>query len=216
MVGHTNSSNVLKFLDDGIAQSEQTNVLGRVRKVENHLYKMGETGGVDQNYIDKELEEVGETQNNIMEQFTEYQNRNLEQSRVEETHRVEETNHRTEDPQRSTRGTTPGTKNSHKKPPELEGDVNHKGFDAWNRKLMDYLTLSGLDKYDQNVQIPTLRGFLSKEMYNKMRFAMGVEDGTKLTLDKILTTTKKFIRAKRNIALDRVELSKKSKKRAKT
>ena len=100
---------------------------------------------------------------------------------------------------------TSPNKSMMKKPPELEGDVSLKDFEVWKRKFMDYVVLSEMDKCDHDVQVATLRGFLSTEMYNKTKFAMGIEDETALTIEEILEKIKRFIRAKRNIALDRVE-----------
>ena len=50
----------------------------------------------------------------------------------------------------------------------------------------------------------TLRGFLSSDMYDKLRISVGVEDDTDLNVEQILELLRKFIRSKRNIALDRV------------
>ena len=51
----------------------------------------------------------------------------------------------------------------------------------------------------------TLRGFLSADMYNKLRISVGIEDDTEKNVGDILEATKKFIRSKRNIALDCIE-----------
>ena len=50
----------------------------------------------------------------------------------------------------------------------------------------------------------TLRGFLSPDMYDKLRISIGVEDDTDMNVEQILESIKTFIRSKRNIALDRV------------
>ena len=41
-------------------------------------------------------------------------------------------------------------------------------------------------------------------MYNKLRISVGAEDDTDLNVEEILELIRKFIRSKRNIALDRV------------
>ena len=95
-------------------------------------------------------------------------------------------------------------KNVHKKPIEMQSDISLKDFEIWKRKFKDYLVLTGLNDAPRETQIATLRGFLSSDMYDKLRISVGVEDDTNLDVEQILELLRKFIRSKRNIALDRV------------
>ena len=95
-------------------------------------------------------------------------------------------------------------KNVHKKPIEMQSDISLKDFEIWKRKFADYLVLTGLNDAPRQTQIATLRGFLSSDMYDKLRISVGVEDDTDLDVEQILELLRKFIRSKRNIALDRV------------
>ena len=95
-------------------------------------------------------------------------------------------------------------KNVHKKPVELESDISLKDFETWRRKFTDYLVLTGLSEASKSTQVATLRGFLSSDMYDKLRISIGVEYDTDMDAEQILESIRKFIRSKRNIALDRV------------
>ena len=86
----------------------------------------------------------------------------------------------------------------------MESDISLKDFETWKRKFSDYLVLTGLNEAQRETQVATLRGFLSSDMYDKLRISVGVEDDTELTVEEILELIRKFIRSKRNIALDRV------------
>lgn len=94
--------------------------------------------------------------------------------------------------------------NVHKKPVEMESDISLKDFEILKRKFSDYLVLTGLNEAQRGTQVATLRGFLSSDMYDKLRISVGVEDDTELNLEEILELIRKFIRLKRNIALDGV------------
>ena len=72
----------------------------------------------------------------------------------------------------------------------------------WKRKFSGYLVLTGLNDAPRQTQVATLRGFLSCDMYDKLRISVGVEDDTDLNVEQILELLRKFIRSKRNIALD--------------
>ena len=63
--------------------------------------------------------------------------------------------HRNEE---ATSRTLPGnTKNTHNKPPELNGDVDLKCFEARQYKFMDYYVLSGMHKSSRKFQLANLR-----------------------------------------------------------
>ena len=87
---------------------------------------------------------------------------------------------------------------------ELESDISLKDFETWRRKFSDYLALTGLSEASKLTQVATLRGFLSSDMYDKLRISIGVEDDTDLDAEQILESIRNFIRSKRNIALNRV------------
>ena len=86
----------------------------------------------------------------------------------------------------------------------MQSDISLKDFEICKRKFKDYLVLTGLNDAPKVTQVATLRGFLSSDMYDKLRISVGVEDDTDLDVEQILELLRKFIRSKRNIALDRV------------
>ena len=77
-------------------------------------------------------------------------------------------------------------KNRHKKPVELESDISLKDFEIWKRKFSDYLVLTGLNDAPRQTQVAALRGFLSSDMYDKLRISVGSEDDTDLNVEEIL------------------------------
>ena len=87
----------------------------------------------------------------------------------------------------------------------MDTDISLKDFEIWKRKFSDYLVLSGIKEASRQTQVAILRGFLTADMYSKLRISVGIEDDTEKNVDEILESIKKFIRSKRNIALDRVE-----------
>ena len=58
-----------------------------------------------------------------------------------------------------------------------------KDFEIWKRKFKDYLVLTGLNDAPRETQVATLRGFLSSDMYDKLRISVGVEDDTDLGVE---------------------------------
>ena len=64
--------------------------------------------------------------------------------------------------------------------------------------------MTAINEAPRQAQVAALRGFLSSDMYDKLRIYVGVEDDTDLNVEQILEILRKFIRSKRNIALDRV------------
>ena len=85
-------------------------------------------------------------------------------------------------------------KNIHKKPVELESDISLKDFEIWRRKFSDYVVLTGLNEASRLTQVATLRGFLSSDMWDKLRMSIGVEDDTDMNVERILESIKTFIR----------------------
>ena len=78
---------------------------------------------------------MDKVQTYVNEQFVIFQQRNLEDSREAQGNGDKEHEHRNEE---ATSRTLKGhVKNMHKKPPKLDGDVDLKGFEAWQRKYMD-------------------------------------------------------------------------------
>ena len=155
--------------------------MDRLHKVENHLHKMNEKAGIaqqGQDYMAKELDDVDIAQNNVNEQFVAYQQRNFENSREAQGNGDGVHDQRNEGATLRIPGNANTTKYAHKKPPELDGDVNLKGFDAWQRKYVDYYVLSGMDKASRQIQLANLQSYLATDMVDKLSFAMEIEDDT--------------------------------------
>ncbi len=66
-----------------------------------------------------------------------------------------------------------------------------KDFDEWKKKLMDYYTLTGIDKCDDKVKVTTLRSYLSKHMHNILEFSIDIRDEDETTMDDVLDAIKK-------------------------
>lgn len=62
--------------------------------------------------------------------------------------------------------------------------------------------MTGLNEASRLAQVAKLRGFLSSDMYDKLRISVGTEDDTDMNVKQILEPRKKFIISQRNIALD--------------
>ena len=87
----------------------------------------------------------------------------------------------------------------------MRADINIEDFEIWRRNISVYLALTVLNQAPRQTQVATLRGFLSSDMYSKLRIAAGVEDDTDMELEQIREALRKSISSKRNIALDRTQ-----------
>ena len=99
-------------------------------------------------------------------------------------------------------------KQNFKKPNELEEHATLKDFEEWKCKIMDYYTLTGIDKCDEKVKVTSLRSYLTKHMHNILQYSIGIRDEEDRSMEEVLEAIRKFIRSKRNILLDRVEFEK--------
>ena len=178
-------------------------------KIIAHLEKMGEAGEDEslQAAVSKELAEAMAIDEAVNEEFVVYRQRIQENlAQANQTNGADhdgEADSNLEETATNVR-TRNHLKNVHKKPTEMESDISLKDFETWKRKFKDYLVLTGLNDAPKETQVATLRGFLSSDMYDKLRISVGVEDDTDLGVEQILELLRKFIRSKRNIALDRV------------
>ena len=89
-------------------------------------------------------------------------------------------------------------------PEKLEPDIKLAQFDSWRNAWKDYVSVTGMNKYDMDRQRGVFRTTLSLEMRSVLLHALDVKDDTKDTVDEILDKIRKYIRSKRNVALDRV------------
>ena len=94
-----------------------------------------------------------------------------------------------------TTGVSSIPKQNFKKPNKLEEQATLKDFDEWKKKLMDYYTLTGIDKCEDKVKVTTLRSYLSKHMHNFLEVSIGIRDEAETTMDDVLEKTRKFIRS---------------------
>ena len=201
---------VLKYSDVARTEKLKTLVLEQNDKVIAHLEKM--LDGVEDDqvdaYIGAQMEDAEGVEKQITEMFVAYCQRIQENlAQVNQTNRAEDHDVEVEGNQdETTTNARPKNhlKNVHKKPIEMQSDISLKDFEIWKRKFKDYLVLTGLNDAPRETQVATLRGFLSSDMYDKLRISVGVEDDTDLGVEQILKLLRKFIRSKRNIALDRV------------
>ena len=201
---------VLKYSDVARTEKLKTLVLEQNDKVIAHLEKMLDVVEDDQvdAYITAQMEDAEGVEKQITETFVMYCQRIQENvAQGNQTNRAEDNDGEIEgNPEETAINARPKVhlKNVHKKPVELESDISLKDFETWRRKFSDYLVLTGLNEASKLTQVATLRGFLSSDMYDKLRISIGVEDDTDMDAEQILESIRKFIRSKRNIALDRV------------
>ena len=132
-----------------------------IRETEDHLFKMSELENMyvqDQEYIEKELDTVGEVRRKINEQFVEYQQKMFE---LAAEHQQRDDDGANDDGGDGVTGQAnenlPNLANSakkfHRKPPELDGNADLKGLEAWQENFMDYHMLSGMENDKNNVQM---------------------------------------------------------------
>ena len=67
-------------------------------------------------------------------------------------------------------------KQNFKKPNELEENATLKDFEEWKKKLMDYYTLTGIDRCDEKMKVTTLLSYLTKHTHNILEFSIGIRD----------------------------------------
>ncbi len=107
----------------------------------------------------------------------------------------------------ATGGTTGQTaRPTAKAPPTLEKDVTFKKFIQWRKTWDNYTTVIKLEDQTPEQQVATFRSFCSPELLDKMVHAMSIPDDTRMRLTEILETVEKYLKERRNLALDRLRL----------
>ena len=165
----------------------------KLKKVESHLEDIEALDGVDDEWLSGEYQNIEDCENALIEMTKQNEVFLIDDGFQEDAGNV------------PTTGVSRIPKQNFKKPSELEEQATLKDFDEWKKKLMDYYTLTGIDKCDEKVKVTTLRSYLSKHMHNILEFSIGIKDEDETTMDDVLNAIKKFIRSKRNVLLDRVE-----------
>ena len=94
------------------------------------------------------------------------------------------------------------------KPPEpLSGSANLVEFNSWHVSWSDYAGLIGLESYKQSEQLALLRNSLSKEMLYTLRYALGVDEDTTLSVAEVIAKLKDKVKKSRNIYLHRFDFT---------
>ena len=89
-------------------------------------------------------------------------------------------------------------------PPPLQSSVSLLDFVSWRSLWNDYATLIRLDRLTPREQCALLRSCLSVEMRSTLEFALQFETSDVCPVEELLDNIHKFLRGRRNIALDRV------------
>ncbi|XP_032796134.2 homeotic protein female sterile-like [Daphnia magna] len=87
---------------------------------------------------------------------------------------------------------------------KLNGDVQLPQLRTWRNRWNDFRQLNQLSSYPQNEQTAAFRMAVDPSMQQVVEVALNIPPTTPLTPDEILDLIADYIRAKRNIALDRV------------
>ncbi|EFX69941.1 hypothetical protein DAPPUDRAFT_257720 [Daphnia pulex] len=87
---------------------------------------------------------------------------------------------------------------------KLQGDVRLPQLRTWRNRWNDFCQLNQLATYPANEQTAALRMALDPSMQQVVEVALNILPTTHLTPDEILDQIADYVRAKRNIALDRV------------
>ena len=87
---------------------------------------------------------------------------------------------------------------------KLQGDVRLPQLRTWRNRWNDFCQLNQLATYPANEQTAALRMTLDPSMQQVVEVALNILPTTHLTPDEILDQIADYVRAKRNIALDRV------------
>ena len=170
---------VLKYSDVARTEKLKRLVLEQNDKVIAHLEKM--LDGVEDDqveaYIGAQMEDAEGIEKQITEMFVAYCQRIQENlAQVNQTNIAEDHDAEVEGNQYKTATNArpkAHLKNAHKKPIEMQSDIIPKDFEIWKRKFKDYLVLTGLNDAPRETQVATLSGFLSSDMYDKLRISVG-------------------------------------------
>ena len=87
---------------------------------------------------------------------------------------------------------------------KLHGDVTIPLLRSWRNRWNDFAELSQLATYPGSEQMAAFRMALDPAMQQVVEVALGILPTTVTTPDLVLDSIADYIRAKRNIALDRV------------
>ena len=86
---------------------------------------------------------------------------------------------------------------------KLQGDVRLPQLRTWRNRWNDFCQLNQLATYPANEQTAALRMTLDPSMQQVVEVALNISPTTHFTPDEILDQIADYVRAKRNIALDR-------------
>ena len=94
-----------------------------------------------------------------------------------------------------------------KTPPTLDDDLDLKKLVKWRTSWHNYTLQVSLDKQTREQQIASLWQFFTPDLLAEVRHAMGIAPDTTRTVDEVLDEMQTFLRAKRNLVLDRINMA---------
>ena len=93
------------------------------------------------------------------------------------------------------------------RPPELmPADISLRDLTSWRRAWDDFAELEQLNRFTLPQQRAMLRTSLSIDMRSTLHLAIGIDNDDDVSVSEILDQIHEYVRAKRNVTLDRVAL----------
>ena len=101
----------------------------------------------------------------------------------------------------------PGGRLAKARPPELmPADISLRDLTSWRRAWDDFAELEQLNRFTLPQQRAMLRTSLSIDMRSTLHLAIGIDNDDDVSVSEILDQIHEYVRAKRNVTLDRVAL----------
>ena len=100
---------------------------------------------------------------------------------------------------------TPSSRHAKARPPEfMPADISLRDLKSWRRAWNDFVEIEQLNRFPLTQQRAMLRTSLSVEMRSVLHLAIGIENDDDISVSEILDQMHEYVRAKRNVTLDRV------------
>ena len=90
------------------------------------------------------------------------------------------------------------------RPPQLDTDATYSKFLEWRNSYNDYAMLQKINELPLDIQRADFRCCLTEQMKLHLKCAIGINEDSDLTVVEIMDQIQKYLRQKRNVALDRV------------
>lgn len=102
------------------------------------------------------------------------------------------------------------------RPTQLDVDANYSKFLSWRTAYKDYAMLQKLESMPLAIQRADFRCCLTEQMRIHLKCAIDISDDSDLTITQIMDSIQKYLRQKRNVALDRVAFDERTQEKGET